>query len=293
VLANQVVREAVELLAYPLRVDNVEVIFDLAESLPTIWADPHRRHQVVVNLISNAHQAMREAPPSRRLIVVTREGPEPGWVRLEVTDTGPGIPPEVRQKIFEPFFTTKPLGQGTGLGLSLCQGIVESHGRRIQVESEPGHGARFIIDVPIGSALEPEAGPAAMAPAEVIPRQTILVVDDEPDIASLLADILSTDGHTVETAANGTEALNRLARTTYGVIISDLRMPGLDGPGLYRGIERAHPALVPRVVFVMGDTLSPEIQGFLARTAAPTLDKPFNPRDVRAMVGRVLARQQD
>jgi PAS domain S-box-containing protein len=138
---KQVVEEAVELLAYPLRVDNVEVAYALAPDLPKIWADPHQLHQVVVNLVTNAHQAMREVSGRERRLTFTTRRVREGWgVRLEVDDTGPGIPPEIRGRIFEPFFTTKPPGQGTGLGLSLCQGIVEGHGGSIGVESEPRAG---------------------------------------------------------------------------------------------------------------------------------------------------------
>ncbi len=114
--ANRVVREAVELLAYPLRVDNVEVRLELAEDLPTLWADPHQLHQVVVNLITNAHQAMHGNTSTRRLTLRTRFKAADSRVSIEVIDTGGGIPPEVLGRIFEPFFTTKPVGQGTGLG---------------------------------------------------------------------------------------------------------------------------------------------------------------------------------
>src|SRR6266849_2345486 len=146
---NRVVQEAVELLAYPLRVDSVETTLELAPELPGIWADPHQLHQVVVNLISNAHQAMRAMLTPRRIMLTTRLDPAPGRVHLVVADSGPGISAEVQGRIFEPFFTTKPLGQGTGLGLSLCQGIIEEHGGTIAVASGAGEGAAFQIDFPI------------------------------------------------------------------------------------------------------------------------------------------------
>src|SRR6266446_4673230 len=124
---NDVAREAVELLAYELRTGNVEVVLDVTEDLPTLWADAHRLHQVLVNLIVNAQHAMHGVTSARRLTLTTRFDRERDRVWLEVGDTGSGIPPEIRARIFEPFFTTKPSGQGTGLGLSLCQGIVEEH----------------------------------------------------------------------------------------------------------------------------------------------------------------------
>jgi C4-dicarboxylate-specific signal transduction histidine kinase len=132
---NHVVHEAVELLAYTLRVDTVEVALQLAPDLPMCAADPHQLHQVVINLITNAHQALREVPPPRRLTFTTCTDPARTHIVLEVADTGPGIPPELQGRIFEPFFTTKPSGVGTGLGLPLCRGIVEGHGGTICVQS--------------------------------------------------------------------------------------------------------------------------------------------------------------
>jgi PAS domain S-box-containing protein len=139
VVLNQLVRDTLEMIAYQLRVNDIETIDDLATDVPVVWADPHQIQQVLVNLVTNATQAMSEAPRPRRLSIVTRG--EGAGVALEVIDNGPGIPPEVERRLFEPFFTTKPVGQGTGLGLSICKGIVESHGGRIAVEGRPGVGA--------------------------------------------------------------------------------------------------------------------------------------------------------
>ena len=157
---NQVAREAVELLAYPLRVDNVEIIWDLTDRLPRIWADSHMLYQVVANLIVNAQQAMHNGSPRRRLTITTRVEASSGGVILIVADTGPGIPAEIQARIFEPFFTTKPPGQGTGLGLSLCQGIIDSHGGTMRVESQPGRGAAFIVELPVGTHQTETATPS-------------------------------------------------------------------------------------------------------------------------------------
>jgi signal transduction histidine kinase len=285
---NQIIQEAVELVAYPLRVDDVEVRLELAPSLPVLWADPHQLHQVLVNLITNAHQAMRQAPPPRRLTLATRAESAAGRVVLRVADTGPGIPAEVRPRIFEPFFTTKPPAQGTGLGLSICQGIIEGHGGSIRVESPLGEGAVFVIELPVEA---PPVAERAGRAAEALPsvrRRTILVVDDEPEIAAVLAEMLSTDGHEVETAGNGRIALARLRERTYDLILSDLRMPELDGAGLYRELERERPELLSRLIFLTGDELGGETTAFLQRTGAQALAKPVHADDVRRVVQRVL-----
>src|SRR5881628_1757097 len=163
---NDVVPGAVGVPAYELRTGNVEVVLDLTEDLPTLCADAHRLHQVLVNLIVNAQHAMRGVTSARRLTLTTRFDRERDRVWLEVGDTGSGIPPEIRARIFEPFFTTKPSGQGTGLGLSLCQGIVDEHGGTITVASGAGEGAAFQIDFPI---LTRPLGPTRAAAATVLP----------------------------------------------------------------------------------------------------------------------------
>jgi signal transduction histidine kinase len=132
----------------------IEVERDFGE-LPRVRCHAGQLNQVFMNLLINACDAMGD---KGRIRVSTR-APDPQRVRLEFQDDGPGIPPEMRDRVFEPFFTTKPVGQGTGLGLSLSHGIIERHGGRIWVESEPGEGTRFVIELPIGGieVAEPAA----------------------------------------------------------------------------------------------------------------------------------------
>ncbi len=288
---NQVVREAVELLAYPLRVDDVQVTLDFADDLPVLSADPNQLHQVVVNLVTNAHHAMREAQPPRQLTLTTRYDPEQERLSLTVADTGPGILPEIQGRIFEPFFTTKAPEQGTGLGLSVCHGIIEDHGGTIALDSRPGQGAVFRVELPLGEVpgTTPQVGVAE--PTSLVRGRAVLVVDDEPEVAEVLADMLSTDGHQVETAANGTLALDKLRQRTYDLILCDIKMPELDGPGLYREVERRHPGLHQRFIFLTGDTLSPDTRAFLGRIGASCLSKPFAPAEVQRLTQQVLRTQ--
>ena len=288
VRSNQIVREAVELLAYPLRVDNVEVRLDLADDLPTLWADPHQLHQVVVNLVTNAHHAMHGSTAARRLTIRTRFDAAAARVSLEVSDTGPGIPAEVLGRIFEPFFTTKPVGQGTGLGLSLCQGIVEGHGGTIRAGSTLGEGAVFTIELPVVAPPTGDGEESVTATRVLPPGSRILVVDDEPDVAGVLTDLLKAENGQVETASDGLAALAKLGQAEYDLILCDVRMPGLDGPDLYRALGRSHPELLSQFVFLTGDTLNPESREFVQQTGAPCLSKPFDFDEVYRVVGRAL-----
>ena len=285
---NHLLRDAVELLALGLRVDNVDVRLDLESDLPPMWADGHQLKQLAVNLIANARHALREAPLPRRLSIVTRYEVQSRRVRIEVADTGPGIPPEILARVFEPFFTTKPEGEGTGLGLALARGIVEGHGGTLSVESRPGEGARVLIELPVETPPVTNDESEPLEAALRVPGKSILVVDDEPAVAALLAEGLSRDGYKVDTAANGAVALEKLAAQTYDLIISDSGMPVLSGPELYREVERRDPHLARRFVFVTGDILNSRTRAFLARTGAPQLEKPFTLESLKLVVRRAL-----
>jgi two-component system NtrC family sensor kinase len=292
VALNTLVTEAVELLAYPFRVDNVTVHLHLDDQIPPLWGDPHQLQQVLINLLTNAQQALHAAPGLREVTLTTQYNPAQDRVTLVVADTGPGIPPALQARIFEPFFTTKPPGMGTGLGLPLCRGMVEAHGGTLEVTSALGHGATFRITLPVGvmPAPPPVPLPAPPGTAEGLARrgQTILIVDDELILATGLARLLRRDGHTVDMAANGRLALAKLDGRAYDLILCDVRMPELDGPSLYRLLERQHPHLCQRLLFLTGDTLEPATQEFLEQSGAPCLTKPFSIAEARRAIQRAL-----
>jgi signal transduction histidine kinase/sensor domain CHASE-containing protein/ActR/RegA family two-component response regulator len=285
---NVVVQEAMELLTYALQVDDIDIQLHLEDDLPPLWADPHQLHQVVVNLVTNAHQALRETGPPRQLTITTCSDPLHTHLYLEVVDMGPGIPLELQGRIFEPFFTTKPPGVGTGLGLPFCRGIIEGHGGSIRLDSQPGQGARFVVELPVETMPARASTPQVPDATAVAEGKAILVVDDEPGITSALAYLLSRDGYVVDTASNGRLALEKLDKRAYDLILCDLRMPELDGPGLYREVEQHCPPLLQRIVFLTGDTLSSETRIFLDSADMPYLSKPFRAADVRRVVQQRL-----
>jgi CheY-like chemotaxis protein len=145
-----------------------------------------------------------------------------------------------------------------------------------------------VIDLPAERRHETRPEDALAGAEPLIQGKTILVVDDEPEVAEILRELLSQDGHSVDTATDGAVALEKILARAYDAILSDNRMPGLDGPGLYRELERRYPELLPRMILVTGDVLTPSTQEFLRRTRIPTLYKPFDPERTRRVVQRVL-----
>ena len=286
---NALITRILELLTPSLRDDNIVVQAHLDTSLPLLWADAHQLQQVVINLMTNAQQALREVATPRQLTLRTRHDPSRMCVTCEVADTGPGIPPALRERIFEPFFTTKPSGIGTGLGLSLCQGILAGHGGTIRATSVPGQGATFYIELPAVAEIETVPAPPDLEAPALLQGQTILVVDDERSLARALARLLRRDGHTVDIVANGRLALDQLQERAYDLILSDWRMPELDGPGLYQALAQQYPHLLQRFVVLTGNTLSPETLAFSTRYGVPQLTKPFTAPEVRRIVQQVLS----
>ncbi|MFO1323432.1 MAG: PAS domain S-box protein [Burkholderiales bacterium] len=287
VAINEVVTAALDIAAYGLRTGGVDVALDLADGLPLVLADPDQMHQVLLNLVINAQQSLQEQPGPRRLRVTSRFDAGAGSVRIVVADNGPGIPPHLRARVFEPYFTTKPIGVGTGVGLAVSLGIVEAHGGTLTVHCPPDGGAEFTITLPVEDAQAAPAEPRAAPHANTRPR-TILVVDDEADIRDMLAEILSAAGHRVHTADSGREALARMSAEHHDVILSDLRMPDLDGRALYAEIERRWPGRTRHVVFVTGDTLTAALAEFVASSGRPVIEKPFLPSEVRRVVAELL-----
>ena len=286
VLPNPLAESAVELLAYPFRIDNVEVTCLLGADVPPIWADPHQLQQVLVNLLTNAHHAMRGATRPRRVVLTTRYEPATDRFVLAVADNGPGVPANLKARIFEPFFTTKSPGQGTGLGLSLCRSIVEAHGGALRLEATPGGGATFVAELPLGAPPAALEEAPTVEPLRLTAGKTILVVDDEADVATLLAEALALDGHHVDTVSNGTAALERLGTHTYDLIFSDMKMPGMNGAELYRRVAQRLPGVERRMIIVTGDTMNVTTRRFLEETGAASLSKPFGVDEIRR---RVLA----
>jgi signal transduction histidine kinase/CheY-like chemotaxis protein len=285
---NHVVRDTLVLRQHEQRLANVTLIDALAAGLPNVFADPHQLQQVILNLVINAEQAMVSANGRGTLIVRTWHDAERDVVLLEIADDGPGVPEEVLPKIFDPFFTTKAVGKGTGLGLTVAYAIIQDHGGRISAESAPGKGAMFRIELPTASIRPAGRAPAPSVNEPVPAGAAALIVEDEPALASAVVEGLTDAGYLVVHAADGAEALAKVAERTFDVIVCDLKMPRVDGPSFYRAIAASSPALARRVIFVTGDVAGTEAERFLEETGCRWLPKPFRLSDLLRTVREVV-----
>jgi two-component system NtrC family sensor kinase len=291
---NEVVERTLALRSYELKVENIIVECQLNPDLPATLADPYQLQQVVLNLLVNAEQALLQGRGRGNIWIRTMQLPG-NRLALEVEDDGPGVPREIASRVFDPFFTTKPPGVGTGLGLSIVYGIVQRHGGEVTLESAPGVGAKFVVELPVVESPA-EGAPHHEPPCETasanVPASRILVVEDEPTVGQLIADVLGEDGHRVDVVMDSQEGLNQIARTNYDLVICDLRMPRLDGPAFYDTLVRARSPAQHRIIFITGDTMAPRTLEFLKPHGLPYLAKPFLVEELKLAVSRALERSR-
>jgi PAS domain S-box-containing protein len=275
---NELILKTLELRVYEHKVANIEVITELQDSLPGISADEHQIQQVLLNIIINAEQSIATAKKTGIIKIGTRQIDDK--VRISIKDDGPGISREILDRLFDPFFTTKDVGQGTGLGLSVCHGIITNHGGRIFAESVLGEGASFIIELPVSKdgniKVSEEPSKLQKGVNGLVAGKRVLVVDDEAVIRDILARILSERGYHVESAQSGQEGLQKIEAAEYDVYILDIKMPGVDGKDMYDTINNQYPDLAGRVIFITGDTITKSTLDFLESTKRKYFGKPLD-----------------
>jgi signal transduction histidine kinase/ActR/RegA family two-component response regulator len=300
---NEAVEESARMLHRLLGV-NVDLRLDLARDLPSLRTNPNQLQQVLVNLGVNARDAMEGIG---NLYITTRlaqrpaaappapNEPERPWVELVVRDTGCGMDAATKARIFEPFFTTKPLGQGTGLGLSVSLGLIQQHGGTIIAENcdpRDGTGARFTVRLP-SSAHPTPTSPEQLEPA-LAPRglKRVLVIDDEVTIRRALARFFGRRGWSVTEAEDGLHAADRLisAGESFDLVVSDIKMPRLSGIELHAALRDARPEVLDRLLFCTGDAESPAVATFVTQTACPVLLKPFDLGVLASVSDDIVAR---
>jgi len=295
---NDVIRRTLSLTSYDMKLNDITVTRELSGVLPQVMGDRHGLQQVVLNLITNAAQAVTENPRERAREITVSTWFD-GHVHLRVADTGPGIPEDVLPSVFTPFFTTKEPGKGTGLGLSITYSIVESHGGHITIEpprppsSGAGRsGAAFRVDLPPApaDALRAAKTPIPAEPANTPPfvKRTILLIDGDPAVQRTIKALFARDGHLVEVAGDPQHALDLAQRGGFDLVITDARAmaPGKRGTLLAEELVARIPTLRERMIVATGD-VRPTTEETLARLGVRYVRKPFNLRDLRVEAARL------
>ena len=278
--------------------EHIEMVILPGADLEPVKVDPGQMEQVLMNMAVNARDAM---PQGGRLVIETANVAlgesetlqhtdiAPGkYVMLRITDTGAGITREVKDHIFEPFFTTKGVGEGTGLGLSTCYGIVTQNGGFIDVDSELGQGACFKIFLPATD----ESSNAVLKDdrEDDLPRgaETVLLAEDDSTVRAMVTEILQEKGYRVLEAANGDEALRVAQAQTEGIdiLVTDVVMPNVGGPELSKRLRTAHPDV--KVLFTSGYTEGVMFHFDDLPPGADFLRKPFMPDAMAVKVREVL-----
>jgi PAS domain S-box-containing protein len=287
---HELIDTTIDLRSYVLRTSGIEVVKNYHADISGISVDPSQIQQVFLNLLINAEYAIKQSN-SPGVITINTETDDT-FLRVVLSDNGPGIPVEVMNKLFQPFFTTKDPGQGTGLGLSLSRAIIVEHGGRLDVESPPGQGARFTIELPLTRSEDVIIPTASIAvPAVSVSRTVdILVIDDEECVRGVIRGILSQPNRLLDAAASAVEALRLMKKKHYDVIIMDLRMPGTSGITLFDDILALQPGARFRTIVVTGDVLDSRVKAFITDNGLDSLVKPFEPAELAQAVEKVLRR---
>jgi signal transduction histidine kinase len=270
VMLDELIDKVLALTAADLRIESVKIDRDMAPDLPPVWADGNQLQQVLVNLVTNAKQAMAEQPEGQRRITIATRALGLDRVQITLRDTGPGIPADVLPKIFDPFVTTKG-SAGTGLGLSISYGIIREHGGLITAESLPGQGATFTIDLPVGSA---GAAAAETGPTVNLDGKRILIVEHDQAVQKILLEHLEPTGCTALTVARADEARQHL-RDGIDLVVADFNLDGVDWLELLSQVAARGTAVGHRFIFITAGPVGEEADKALRNAGAALLYKPF------------------
>jgi signal transduction histidine kinase/CheY-like chemotaxis protein len=289
---NDAVRSVIQLRQFQESVENIAITTDLTEGLPCAWGDVHQIEQVILNLIVNAEDAIKDTRRRPGTIHV-KTSRESGRIQMTVADNGSGIHARDMARIFDPFFTTKERNKGTGLGLSICAEIVKDHGGELYAWSTHGSGSTFTLELRIRNEAEvEESRPVRTTQGQSLRDKRILVIDDEVHITELVFDVLVRQGARIDLANAGADALELIRKKTYDVIVCDQRMPGLSGQRLYSLATSLNAGLAHRFLFVTGDVVNAQTKRFFAQTGVLYIRKPFRLNELVESVEGVLSRTQ-
>jgi len=297
---NDLVDRTADLMRATLAQSAIRLTVEKGASVPGVAGDFGQLQQVLLNLLQNAQQAIAQSGKGG-LIGVRTGGTPAGRAKLEVWDDGPGVPGAIQARIFDPFFTTKPPGVGTGLGLAIVLGFVRQHGGTVNLLSPPKGGTLFVVELPAAKTsgaervtdstvlrLTPAAGPGENGVGREHRAPRVLVVEDEPTVGGLIADVLRDEGMRVDVLRDGESALDRAEHEEYDLVICDLKMPGMDGQKFFQSLGKRRNPLQGHVLFVTGDAVAPRTQEFLERHRLPYVAKPFRVEELSRAVRGML-----
>lgn len=295
---NEIIRNSLELLRRSIPL-NIDIITNLKEDLPMIKADPAQMQQVIMNLAVNARDAM---PEGGRLIIETdRVGIEngaanglpmnkTGFLKLSVSDTGCGIDAETQRRIFDPFFTTKDTGKGTGLGLYIVHSIITNHGGYINLYSEPGSGTRFNIYIPVTGDLKEDEETQGID--DIRGNETILIIDDEPNIRDLCKDMLEPLGYNVISAEDGNHGIRvfKEMNDQIALVILDMIMPKMAGNEVFQILRTIKPDV--KVILCSGYSHNgfTGIDRLIKEGAMGFIQKPFTKQTLGQTIRKTLGK---
>jgi CheY-like chemotaxis protein len=280
---RQLIESAIEGKAQDFLLKNITIRTELDAALPALDLDARQFRQVLIHLVNNAVDAITDYHGFGEITIsASAEGDR---VKIVVADDGPGILPENLPHVLEPFFTTK--GKGTGLGLTVSQDVIASHGGTLTFESQFGQGTSFMITLPF------KAGKEMRKARREVPEKDLrglrgLVIDDETTIISVVSRFLEQQGCEALSARDGRQALDLLQGQDVDFIISDVKMPGMAGDEFFRALEERNPELTKKVLFLTGAALTEKVKAFLDTISNPYLEKPFNLKDLKAMIAEIL-----
>lgn len=289
---NEILETALDVACYGLKAAGVRVKLQLGKDIPLVLVDPDQIAQVFINLIANAEHALADCGEDGRLKLITMYDKTANEVVVKIRDNGAGVPKDIQPRIFEPFFTTKDVGVGTGVGLAFSHRIITSHQGLLTLHSVPGDGATFIIRMPavVGAA---NIGVTMPEITNTVRNRKVLVVDDEIGVTDLIRDILEEYGYEVEIQNDARRALALLKTQNFDAIISDMKMPGLDGEAFIEQLKATDPNHTRRFAFVTGDTMSSRAADYLESTATPHLEKPVTPAELIELVEKLCRQSKD
>lgn len=296
---NETLEYIVSLKKHYLMFDNIILSLECDKNLPQITGNSDSLQHLFINLINNAHQALKNYNGERKLIIKTER--KKGYVQIVFRDTGPGVPLELHERLFEPFFSTWGEKESLGLGLATSYGIVSEHGGNLYYDKEQAAsgGAVFVVELPVKKQM-------AKAPAKILnngrkqsiektddreiseKKKRILLVDDSDSVLGMLCDALSSEGFDVISTTSGEKALEMIEVENYDLIITDMKMPVVSGIHLYSFIENEKPHLLDKIVFITGDIIDSTTRSFLKTIDNPYFTKPFDVRKFISIIRNIV-----